>query len=248
MSLDPLNQACAEKDVFIFPASFAQQRLWFIEQLFPEDSLYVIPPVFRLTGSLERSHLYHSIQAIVQRHEILRTTFDVVDGQLVQVVAPELPITLKFIDLRAFPTDTREDIALDQISRSLQQPFHLNQDPLFRGQLWQLHDKSHLLLMTLHHIIFDEWSSGVLIRELGDRYRALVEGNPITLPELPIQYADFAYWQREWLQGEVLNAQLRYWKQQLQDIPVLNLPSKVSRPSVQSSQGASQLLEVPQRL
>jgi amino acid adenylation domain-containing protein len=248
MSSDKLNQECVEEDVFIFPASFAQQRLWFIEQLFPGDSLYVIPLVFRLTGSLERSCLYHSIQAIVHRHEILRTTFDVVNGQLVQVIAPELPVTLKFIDLRAFPPDIREDIALDQINRSIQQPFHLNQGPLFRGQLWQLHDRSYLLLITLHHIIFDEWSSGVLIRELGDRYRALVEGNPMALPELPIQYADFAHWQREWLQGEVLNAQLRYWKQQLQDIPALNLPGKVSRPSIQSFQGASQLLELPQRL
>ncbi|MDX2242771.1 MAG: amino acid adenylation domain-containing protein [Leptolyngbyaceae cyanobacterium bins.302] len=246
------DQEGVEEDVFIFPASFAQQRLWFIEQLLPGDALYVIPLVFRLTGSLQRSHLHHSIEAIVERHEILRTTFDVVEGQLVQVITSELPVSLKFTDLRALPISTREDTALEQIWQAIQQPFHLNKGSLFRVQLWQLQDKSHLLLMTIHHIIFDEWSSGVLIRELGDRYTALVAGKPTPLPELPIQYADFAHWQREWLQGDVLNAQLRYWKQQLQDVPVLNLPGAVSRSlmhsSVRGHRGASQLLELPQQL
>lgn len=245
---DKPNQECVQDDVFIFPASFAQQRLWFIEQLLPGDALYIIPLVFRLTGSLQRSHLHHSIQAIVQRHEILRTTFDVVDGQLMQVVIPELLLPLEFTDLQSLPINSREDTALRQIWQAIQHPFHLNKGPLFRVQLWQLQDREHLLLLTLHHIIFDEWSSGVLIRELGEWYAARVEGKPMALSELPIQYADFAHWQREWLQGEVLNAQLRYWKQQLRDVPVLNLPGMASRPSIPSHHGASQLLELPQRL
>lgn len=248
MISDKPDQERVEEDVFIFPASFAQQRLWFIEQLLHGDSLYVIPLVFRLTGSLARSQLHQSLQAIVRRHEILRTKFDVVDGQLIQVIAPQLQVPLKLTDLRALPVSTREDTALDQIWQEIQQPFHLNKGPLFRVQLWQLHDTEHLLLMALHHIIFDEWSSGVLIRELGELYAALVEDKPTALPELPIQYADFAHWQREWLQGEVLNAQLRYWKQQLKDIPVLNLPGAASRSLVQGHRGASQLLELPQRL
>ncbi|MBD2460793.1 amino acid adenylation domain-containing protein [Oscillatoria sp. FACHB-1407] len=245
---DKPNQEQVEEEVFIFPASFAQQRLWFIEQLLPGDALYIIPLVFRLTGSLQRSHLHHSFQAIVQRHESLRTTFDVVEGQLVQVIAPEVLAPLTFTDLRERPVGDRESAALDQIWQSIQHPFQLNQGPLFRVQVWQLQDAEHLLLLALHHIIFDEWSSGVLIRELGERYAAFVEGRAIALPELPIQYADFAHWQRQWLQGEVLNGQLRYWKQQLQDIPVLDLPGSAVRPSLPSHQGASQLLELPQQL
>ena len=248
MISDKPDQERVEEDVFIFPASFAQQRLWFIEQLLPGNSLYVIPLVFRLTGSLQRSRLNQSIQAIVRRQEILRTTFDVVDGQLLQVIAHELQVPLRLTDLRALPASTREDAALAQIWQEIQQPFHLDKEPLFRVQLWQLHDTEHLLLMALHHIIFDEWSSGVLIQELGELYAALVENKPAALPELPIQYADFAHWQREWLQGEELKAQLCYWKQQLKDVPVLNLPGAATRSLVQSHRGANQLLELPQRL
>ncbi|HEY9606414.1 MAG TPA: condensation domain-containing protein, partial [Allocoleopsis sp.] len=248
MISDKPDREQVEEEVFIFPASFAQQRLWFIEQLLPGGSQYVIPLVFRLTGVLQRSQLEQSIQAIARRHEILRTTFDVVDGQLVQVVAPELQVPLRLTDLRASPVSTREGTVLDRIWQEIQQPFHLDKGPLFRVRLWQLQDTEHLFVIALHHIIFDEWSSGVLIRELGELYAALVEDKPAALPELPIQYADFAHWQREWLQGEVLNAQLRYWKQQLKDVPVLNLPGAASRPLVQSHRGASQLLELPQQL
>lgn len=248
MVLKKVDQGEVEEDVFIFPASFAQQRLWFIEQLLPGDSVYIIPIVFRLTGSLQRSQLHQSIQAIVQRHEILRTTFDVIDGQLVQAIASHLPLPFKFTDLRILPSIIREETALAQIWQEVEQPFDLNKGSLFRVQLWQLQETEHLLLIALHHIIFDEWSSGVLIRELGEFYRAFLENKSPTLPELPIQYADFAYWQREWLQGEVLNAQLRYWKQQLKDVPVLDLPGAASRSLGQSHRGASQLLELPQHL
>lgn len=254
------DQQQVEEDVFIFPASFAQQRLWFIEQLLSGDSLYVIPIILRLTGVLQRSHLQRSIQAIIQRHEILRTTFEVVEGQLVQVVsqsfgeaiAPALQVPLQLTDLRTLPTNSREDVAMAQIWEEIQQPFHLHEGPLFRVRLWQLQETEHLLLLALHHIIFDEWSSGVLIRELGELYTAFVEDKPAVLPELPIQYADFAHWQRQWLQGEVINAQLDYWKQQLKNVPTLNLPGAVSRSAGQSlgqkHQGASQLLELPQQL
>jgi amino acid adenylation domain-containing protein len=242
------DRECVEEDVFIFPASFAQARLWFIEQLLPGASLYVIPLVLRLTGSLQLTHLDQSIQAIVRRHEILRTTFDIVDGELVQAIAPQLQVPLTLTDLCTLPANSRENAALNQIWQEIEQPFHLDKGSLLRVRLWQLQDTEHLLLIALHHIIFDEWSSGVLIRELGEIYAALVENKPIVLPELPIQYADFAHWQREWLQGEVLLTQLRYWKQQLKDVPVLNLPGAASRSPVQNHQGASQLLELPQPL
>lgn len=248
MVFNKVDRGEVEEDVFIFPASFAQQRLWFIEQLLPGNSVYIIPFVFRLTGSLQKFQLHQSIQAIVQRHEILRTSFDVIDGQLVQAIASQLSIPFKFTDLRIIPSTIREETALAQIWQEIEQPFDLNKGALFRVQLWQLKETEHLLLIALHHIIFDEWSSGVLIRELGEFYRSFVEKKSPTLPELPIQYADFAHWQREWLQGEVLNAQLRYWKQQLKDVPVLDLPGAASRSLAQSHRGASQLLELPQHL
>lgn len=243
-----LGQLGEDKEVFVFPASFAQYRLWFLEELLPGASLYTIPLVFRLTGLLHRAALSHSLQAIVRRHEVLRTTFDLVDGQLVQVITPELEVPLQTIDLQAFPSTTREDRALEQIRQEIQQPFDLKRGLLFRARLWQLQEKDHLFLIALHHIIFDEWSSGILIRELGELYASSIEHRPAALTELPIQYADFAHWQREWLQGEKLTTQLRYWKQQLKDVPTLNLPGASARPLVQSYRGASQLLELPQRL
>ncbi len=256
MISDSSGYGDVEEDLFFFPASFAQQRLWFIEQLLPGNSLYIIPLIFRLTGLLHRSHLHQSLETIVSRHEILRTTFEEVEGQLAQVIRPVLSVPCDVVDLQALPTGIREQTAIDQIWQTVQPPFHLAKGPLFRFQLWQLQDDEHLLLMALHHIIFDEWSSGVLIQELSDRYTALVEDKPDGLLELPIQYADFAHWQREWLQGEVLNHQLQYWKQQLQNVASLDLShlysDSRSNPSdhslAQSHQGASQLLELPQCL
>lgn len=245
------NQADQGKETFVFPASFAQQRLWLLEQLLPKNTLYTIPLVFRLTGTLQRSHLHHSIQAIVQRHEILRTTFELNEGQLVQIVVPELWVPLPVTDLRAIIAETRETTALNQIWQEIQHPFDLAQGPLLRGRLWQLQDNEHWLLLVLHHIIFDEWSSGVFIRELGETYTALVTNTAIATSELPIQYADFACWQRQWLQGEVLDTQLRYWKRQLQDVPRLDL-SWADRSWLpnqeQQYEGASQLLELPASL
>jgi amino acid adenylation domain-containing protein len=241
-----------QEDIFVLPASFAQQRLWFIEQLLPGSASYSIPLVFRLTGSLQQLHLHHSIQAIVRRHEILRTTFELAGGQLMQMISPEISVPFTVRDLQTLPDPQREEAALEQIWQEIQQPFDLNQGPLLRVGLWQLQDTEHLLLLLLHHIIFDEWSSGILIQELGDCYTTLVENRPLTLPELPIQYGDFAHWQREWLQGEVLNRQLQYWKQQLNNVPRLELPGVVAHTSLSSQrgghQGESQLLELPQSL
>ncbi|MEP0980919.1 amino acid adenylation domain-containing protein [Leptolyngbya sp. AS-A5] len=251
MQVGMISDQPIQKDVeesFIFPASFAQQRLWFIEQLLPGASLYSIPLVFRLTGDLRRSQLQQSIDAIVRRHEILRTTFEQVDGQLLQVVAQAAQIPLKSTDLRTMPASVRENIAVEEIWQEIERPFDLNAGSLLRSRLWQLHDQEHLFLILLHHIIFDEWSSGVLIRELGEFYAAIVHGKPAVLPELPVQYADFAHWQRQYLQGEVLTTQLHYWKQQLKDLPALNLPSSISREDEPRYRGASQLIELPQQL
>ncbi|MBD2092816.1 amino acid adenylation domain-containing protein [Microcoleus sp. FACHB-1515] len=236
------------EEVYIFPASFAQQRLWFIEQLVPEAALYTIPLVFRLKGSLDRSILEASLQAIIARHESLRTTFEFIDGQLMQTISASLQISLPLIDLQTLPATARESIALTEIRQAIEQPFDLHQGPLLRAKLWQIAAQEHLLLILLHHIIFDEWSSGVLIRELGAVYGAIANQQSVSLPELPIQYADFSHWQREWLQGEVLATQLAYWRQQLKDISTLNLPAAAPRRAVQSYQGAIQFLELPQSL
>jgi len=236
------------EDVFVFPASFAQQRLWFSEQLFPGNTLYNIPLLFRLTGKLARSPLHQSIQTLVQRHETLRTTLDIIDGQLAQIVISQFPVPFPIVNLHHLPLEKREATALKQVCLEAQHPFNLAKGPLFRVHLWQLQETEHLLLIAFHHIIFDEWSSGVLIRELGELYTAFVDSKPNPLPNLVIQYADFAHWQREWLQGEFLNSQVNYWKQQLKDVPVLDLPGVPPRAVAQNQQGASQLLELPQEL
>jgi amino acid adenylation domain-containing protein len=250
MFSDSLAQNPVTEEIFVFPASFAQQRLWFIDQLLPGDPSYVIPIVFRLTGTLQPWHLQQSLRSLVDRHESLRTTFDVIDGKLVQVIPSMSPFCLQQTDLRSEAIHSREEVAIEQIWHEIRQPFDLKKGTLFRSHLWQLHETEHLLLMAIHHIIFDEWSSGVLVRELGELYAAGVGARSAALPELPIQYADFAHWQHEWLQGEVLKKQLSYWKQQLRDVPVLDLSSITAsnRTAFSENQGTSQWLELPQQL
>lgn len=235
------------EEVYIFPASFAQQRLWFLDQFVPDTSLYNVPTVFRLTGILHQVALKQSFNQIVQRHETLRTSFTTQAGQLLQAIAPDLKVILPWVDLRDLPVAMREPEALRQVRQAIEQPFDLSNGPLLRLLLLQLDHIEHILLINLHHIVFDEWSSGVLIRELGAFYTAALQNKPAMLPEPPIQYADFAHWQREYLQGETLETQLNYWRQQLQNAPVLNLPSR-SALAIPSYKGAVQLLELPQRL
>jgi amino acid adenylation domain-containing protein len=237
-----------EVEVFVFPASFAQQRLWFLDQLFPGNTFYNVATALRLKGSLNALALEETFNEIVRRHEALRTTFRMLDGQPVQVIAPSLTIPLPLVDLRHLPATEREAetrrIATEERSR----PFDLSQDSLLRVMLLQLDSSEHVLLLNLHHIVSDGWSIGVLIRELGTLYPAFANNTRSPLPELPIQYADFADWQQEWLQGEVLETQLAYWKQQLDNIPSLNLPTDKPRPATPSYRGATQFLELPKSL
>ncbi len=237
-----------EEDVFVFPASFAQQRLWFFDQLIPGNCFYNIPYLVRLVGFLNLTALEQTINKIVLRHEALRTTFEMVEGQIVQVIAPSLSIPLPVVDLRSLPTASRETEAKRLATAEFKRPFHLTQAPLLRLKLFQLDDTEYLLLLCMHHIVSDDWSMGVLIQELGTLYTAKSCGQPSPLPELPLQYADFAHWQREWLQGEVLETQLAYWRQQLHNISVLNLPTDRQKPAVSSYRGATQTLELPQKL
>jgi len=225
--------------------SFAQARLWFLEQLEPGSWAYNIPAAVRLTGSLHVAALEQSLNEIVQRHEALRTTFRMVSGEPLQVIAPALALTLPWVDLRELPEAQQEAQVERLVTEEAQQPFDLARGPLLRATLLQLGEAEHVLLLTMHHIVSDGWSIGVLIRELVALYEAFFTGKPSPLPELPIQYADFAHWQRQWLQGEVLAAQLSYWQQQLAGAQtVLELPTDRPRPAVQTFRGATQFLAV----
>ncbi|MDZ7955198.1 amino acid adenylation domain-containing protein [Nostoc sp. DedQUE09] len=238
----------SSEEVFVFPASFAQQRLWFLDRLIPGNPIYNVPTVIRFTGSLKLAALEQTFNEIVRRHETLRTTFIVSDGQPLQAIAPSLTIPLSVLDLQQLPADEQEVKAKCIITAEIEHPFDLSSGPLLRVILLVLSETEHILLLNMHHIICDDWSMGVLIRELGTLYTAFAQNQPSPLLELPLQYADFAHWQREWLQGEVLQTQLAYWREQLNNISILHLPTDKARPAIQSYQGATQFLELPLKL
>ena len=232
----------------ILPLSFAQQRLWFLDQLEPNSPFYNLPEALRLTGPLDVTVLEQSLNEIARRHEVLRTTFVTVDGKPQQVIAPagEVAIAAPVIDLRDLPEAEREAEAIRLAAVEAQTPFDLAHGPLLRARLLRLADDDHVVLLTMHHIIGDEWSSNVMTQEIAILYNAFSAGTPSPLPDLPIQYADFAAWQRSWLQGEVLAAQLAYWKEQLGGSPpLLHLPTDRPRPAVQTYRGAYQSFELP---
>ena len=221
-----------------FPLSFAQQRLWFIDQLEPGNPAYNVPAAIRLQGRLDERALERSLNEVVRRHEILRTTFVQVEQQPVQVIAPFLNIALPLVDLRGLDA-AQQSVVAERVSyQEGQQPFQLERGPLLRVSLLRLQEQEHILLLSMHHIVSDGWSMGVLARELSALYAAFVVGEPSPLPDLPLQYADFALWQRQWLQGAVLDRQLAYWKQHLTGAPVLQLPTDYPRPSIQRFCGA----------
>jgi len=232
-----------------FPLSFAQQRLWFLAQLEPDNPSYNVPQTLRLKGALKVDILEQAINAIVARHESLRTTFKEVNGQPVQIVSPELRVKLLFHDLKRVPTAEREPEARRLAVAEAQRPFDLTHDYSLRAVLLRIEDEDHWLLLTMHHIVSDGWSMGLLTRELSIIYQALATNQPIDLPELPVQYADFSEWQREWLQGEILEEQLRYWLDSLAGAPAkLELPTDRPRPAQQSFHGASVSLRLSEKL
>ncbi len=223
------------------PLSFSQQRLWFLDQYEPNSSLYNIPSALRLRGSLNIGALEQSLNEIIRRHESLRTTFSMVDGDAVQVIAPSVEFSLAVVDLSDHGEAEREEEARRLVHEEARRPFDLAQGPLFRSKLVRLSEDDHVLLLTMHHIVSDGWSMGILYRELSVLYEAFSCSQPSPLSELPIQYADYAVWEREWLQGEVLDRQLSYWKNQLEGISgILKLPTDRPQPAVQSYRGARQ--------
>ena len=231
------------------PVSFAQQRLWVLDQFEPGSAVYNIPAAVRLSGLLDVAALEKSLNEIVRRHEALRTTFTAMQGEPLQVIRPALPLTMVLKDLRKVPESEREVELLRLAVEDAQRPFNLSQGPLIRATLLRLDQKDHVLLLTLHHIVSDGWSMGVLFRELSVLYKAFGSKESSPLPELPIQYADFAVWQRQWLQGEVLQKQLNYWKKQLHAAPpLLEIPGDRPRPVSQAYRGAHHTFLLPQSL
>jgi amino acid adenylation domain-containing protein len=230
------------------PLSFAQQRLWFLDQLVPNNPFYNVPAALRLTGALNFAALQQTFNEIVRRHEALRTTLAVVSGQPVQRIAAAFHLPINVVDLRNLPKESRQTEANRLTAQEAQRSFNLSNDLLLRVTLLQLDDAEYLLMLNMHHIVSDGWSIGVLIQELGALYTAFASEKPSPLPALSIQYADFAKWQREWLQGEVLETQLAYWRQQLNGISMLNLPADRPRPAIQSYRGKRQFLQLPKQL
>lgn len=231
------------------PLSFAQQRLWLFLQLDPDNVSYNVPEVLLLEGPLHVTVLAQSLSEILRRHEALRTTFQSVSGEPMQVIAQPQPVALEVIDLRQLPQPEREGTARRLANEEVWRPFDLAGGPLLRVKLLKLEDAKHMLLMTLHHIVSDGWSSSVLWDELRTLYKAFSRGQCSPLPELRIQYADFAMWQRDWLSGEVLEEQLSYWREKLSGaLPVLDLPADRLRPAIQSYRGADESLALPATL
>jgi amino acid adenylation domain-containing protein len=227
-----------------FPLSFAQQRLWFLDKLEPGMPIYNMPLMVKLTGELKIDVLERTFSELIRRHEVFRTSFPTtIHEEPVQVISPPQPVTIKIEDLTTFSAAERETELRRRASREAAAPFDLEHGPMFRLRLLRMDSQEHVLLLTLHHIISDGWSMGVMIRELGALYTSFYQGETSPLPELPIQYADFALWQREWLSGSVLEQQLEYWRQQLGgELPVLALEPDKTRAAEPQYQGAAQEL------
>ncbi|MBV8201787.1 MAG: AMP-binding protein, partial [Acidobacteria bacterium] len=221
------------------PLSFAQQRLWFLDRLEPGSAAYNLPSAVRLRGKVAVPELAWIFAEVVRRHEVLRTTFGSRAGQAVQLVAAFAPPALPVVDLAALPARRREVEARAAAWEEARRPFGLGRGPLLRLRLVRLDEADHVLLMTMHHIVSDGWSTGVLLREIAALHAGFAAGRPAVLPELPVQYADFARWQREWLRGEVLEEQVSFWRRQLAGAPpVLELPLDRPRPARQTYHGA----------
>jgi amino acid adenylation domain-containing protein/non-ribosomal peptide synthase protein (TIGR01720 family) len=241
------------KEVEVVPLSFAQERLWFLDQLEESSAIYNIPAAIRLTGNLQLSALEQALREIVRRHEILRTSFPTVNGKPRQIINPEITLNIKVIDLQHLETtepETEPEKFLEQeVSKEASIPFDLEVAPLIRCSLLQISAREYVLLLTMHHIVSDGWSMGIFVQELSSLYQAFSAGEASPLAELPIQYGDFALWQREWLSGEILETQLNYWKQQLQNAPeLLQLPTDRTRPTVQTFKGKTQRFRLNQDL
>ncbi|KAB8314800.1 amino acid adenylation domain-containing protein [Tolypothrix campylonemoides VB511288] len=235
LSLPPIEPLTHNSQI---PLSWAQERLWFLNQLEGPSSTYNMPGAIRVSGQLDINAFQQALSEIVRRHEVLRTRFQSLNGTPIQVIHPEATININLVDLQQYSAGERETLLYQKAQTEAITPFELEIAPLIRCSLLQLSATEYVLLVTMHHIVSDGWSIGVFIQELSALYPAFCAGVPSPLPELPIQYADFAVWQRQWLSGDVLQNQLNYWRDQLALAPeLLQLPTDRPRPSVQTYHG-----------
>jgi amino acid adenylation domain-containing protein len=235
------------RDQFL-PLSYAQQRLWFIHQLDPGSSIYNVPAAVRIQGPLDAAALEKTFKEVARRHEALRTRFVLVDGGPQQVIEDTGEFRFQQADLSGASVDEREAQAKLLAREEARAPFNLEHGPLMRVKLLRLDAEDHVLLLTMHHIVCDGWSIGVLLREVSALYTAFCADQPSPLPELPIQYVDYSVWQRNWLQGRVMDQQLEYWKKQLAGVEPLELPTDRPRPAAESWRGARMKVELPLEL
>jgi amino acid adenylation domain-containing protein len=232
--LKPLSRGAADA----FPLSFAQQRLWVLDRIQPENGAYNIPIILRLSGCLRADALERSIAQIAARHEILRTQFHTVKGEPQQAVVPQASVGLPVTDLSGFHGEERENRALEFVRKEIRRPFHLGRAPMMRAALVRMDAEDHILAVTVHHIAFDAWSGSILLAELETLYKAFAADERADLPVLPLQYGDYATWQRKLFSGEVLEERLSYWKKKLANIPgLVELPTDRPRPPVQTFSG-----------
>jgi amino acid adenylation domain-containing protein len=223
------------------PMSSAQQRLWLFDQLEPGSPAYNMPVAIRLTGQLNLSALHQSLNQIVRRHEILRSTFAAIDGQLLQFACPPAPLTLNLVELRHVVESERTALALRLMSEEAVRPFDLERGPLLRATLLRFDEQEHMLLLNVHHIVFDGWSLVIFMNELAALYSAFSNGGQCWLPQLPLQYRNFAQWQQERLEGAALESQLSYWREKLGGVThSLDIPTDYPRPAIQTFRGARQ--------
>ncbi|MEH2235450.1 condensation domain-containing protein, partial [Nostoc sp.] len=245
-TIPPIQTIPKDQDL---PLSFAQERLWFINQLEGSSATYNMPAAIRFTGNLDLNAFQQTLIEIVRRHEVLRTSFSTINGKPRQIIDPEITLNIKVIDLQHLEKTEREKLLKQQIIEEASTSFDLEVAPLIRCSLLQISATEYVLLLTMHHIVSDGWSMGIFSQELSSLYQAFCTGNPSPLAELPIQYADFAIWQRKWLSGEILENQLNYWKQQLSGAPeLLQLPTDRTRPGIQTYKGKRHRFSLKQEL
>lgn len=238
----------AQAGYFAFPASLAQSRFWELDRQLPGNPAYNVAVRFRIEGTLDVSRLEQAFNAMIRRHEVLRATFRMADGQLAQVIAPFLDIAIPVTDLRQLPSAQREIEADGLAVEEAQRSFDVATGPLIRASLIRMEDAQHILLVTTHHLVSDGWSVGLITNEVGEIYEALTLGRQPSLPDLPIQYTDFAVWQSDWLKDCNLGRQLAYWKNQLRDLPTIKVPTDHPRPATRRFQGMIESVVLPREL
>ncbi|HEX6899225.1 MAG TPA: condensation domain-containing protein, partial [Thermoanaerobaculia bacterium] len=230
------------------PMSFAQERLWFLDQLGSNDLIHHIPVSLDLSGRLDIPALHRTFAEVVRRHSVLRTRFVFTDQGPVQIVNPDSGFALRIVDLQGLPPARREVETVRLKVEETERRFDLTRGPLMRALVLRIAPAEHTLVIVLHHIVSDGWSLGVLVEEVGALYPAFLEGRPSPLPELPVQYADYAIWQRGWLQGEALEAEIAWWRERLEGVAPLELPTDRPRPLARTFQGAGRALRLSREL